>query len=161
MRLILSFLFVCVLAFAGQPFVPAFESMYVARADGYAVQGPFPVLPTPATVEALALRFGAKIEVALLIPTPQFIAVVLAEGANPYDPWTVQSGKPAIQRSLVFAKGAKLPNGYVLQSEVKIFAWFFADAFARNTESALPGYAAADCWKMVENHDKDARGEVR
>ena len=132
-----------------------FEQGYVANKDGWFSQTLNPrLLPTEQVVKGLAVKFGAKVEDSELV-LANFRVFVPVDQKAPVDfmlPFTGEV-KPAIVRYLVFPKGKVLPGGYVLEKEVKIAAWFFADAFLRK-DSAL---AEADCWQMIETHDKQSK----
>ena len=140
----------------GTTFTPQYEQGYVSTAQGLNVQplGPH-FLPTPATVEALALKFGAQIAVKPF-PSEAFAYWVPLEPLPHGWQWTYgfhwPFGKraPAVERSLVFKKGTKLPSGYVLTGDVAIAAWFFADTFSRKPHDL----AVADCLTMIQRHEE-------
>lgn len=148
-------LFLFLRSLGAADFAPAFHQGYVANADGWYAQ-PLGdrLLPTADTVEYLAAKLGAKAEGKEfnLARFKVFIPVDPKADVGRILPYTGET-RPAVEWTLTFAKGTKLPSGYVLKGPVTIAAWFFADAFIR-----LPRTALAESYAIVERHEKQTLG---
>jgi hypothetical protein len=140
-------------------FVPKFEQGYVSRADGsYAQPLDSMFLPMAATANALAIRFGGRVEEVVMQRTNFKVFIPTSSYFQPFSPFAYYGdARPVVQRFMVFAAGKVLPNGYVLQGEVRMEARFLAIPFALIPEDQFPGLAVSNCWAMIQRHDEQSR----